>query len=732
MVPLRSAIRLAIADPQLTATSNDRPADVPPWHEQLASKLLVRHLQASFPRRETVPDWLPDGQWLPPDSRYARAAKSRLRTVAVIGAGATRPVLKLGEELADELESDLGVENDPDYRAELIRLERVYGFRQDQFETRLVAMGRNPGDQRKVRDRIADRYGIRHPSLVVYELIAHLLKHRFLDAVVSFNFDELLDQSLDDELGRSEYVRVVSESDCRLLEHDPDDPDYLPLYVKMHGTASEPETLRFTRESYYWTPKPIINAVEQLLDTDNLVLVNVGCRLASFDFQYLLREPRDVTLFHMDPKKLDRRVVRQITDYRKAAAQHAKVDVVPCGEGIPKDASFLPKAFDRLMEELESQAKSGKAGPVHWRSIGRHQVVAELLDRSRLQSKRHHYVQYLRQRAILEVAFATAKGRGVVSATSLVDERCGRYYDLYATAAKPKAQSWSTICAAGGLIESDESPESYYVDDSVCSADQPRPASRHELGSEHRLREIEPAKLAAHVLGEIDSSRWPSPEIEDASPEADRLRDVIRRLYNEDEVEIHSLDDRICSKIFVAPRVLRTHTAFQAWHDKMLEPDDYDEIRVVAETGGWLRGAHDGRPGTLGKGMVKLIVAFDRRLFDERPDGLKNLYGDTLDARRIPWWRHNRHMRLFCREGHPVRALYYARRLRTSMVTPVFLDDPADLKRLAQSWDLLWAEAKLHEGRIIVAEHGREEAEASTPVDSDRSSEPAERPPASP
>jgi hypothetical protein len=49
----------------------------------------------------------------------------------------------------------------------------------------------------------------------------------------------ILDQSLDDELGKTEYVRVLSERDCRLIKRNPDQPDYVPLYVKMHGTASD-------------------------------------------------------------------------------------------------------------------------------------------------------------------------------------------------------------------------------------------------------------------------------------------------------------------------------------------------------------------------------------------------------------------------------------------------------------------------------------------------------------
>jgi hypothetical protein len=48
------------------------------------------------------------------------------------------------------------------------------------------------------------------------------------------------------------------------------------------------------------------------------------------------------------------------------------------------------------------------------------------------------------------------------------------------------------------------------------------------------------------------------------------------------------LDDRVCSKVFVDPHIC-PHTAFRAWSRELLVGEDYNEIRVVAETGGGLR-----------------------------------------------------------------------------------------------------------------------------------------------
>jgi SIR2-like domain len=604
----------------------------------------------------------------------------------------------MGEALANKLERELGVGRPADYDIELMRLRRVYGLPED-FETRLVALCRRPEDERKVRDKISEWYGIRHPSIIAYELIAHLIKHRYLDAIISFNYDELLDQSLDDELGRTEYVRVLSERDCHSIKSNPDQPGYVPLYIKMHGTASEPESLRFTRESYYWTPKPIIGVVEQLLNTENLVVMNLGCRLASFDFQYLLREPRNVSLFHLNPEPLDDRVRLAIDELR--GKDKAPIESIFCGGSIDGGKDFLPVAFGRLVKSLKHEVKSETAGLASWRPVGRHRAASRLLDVDLLGAGKHN-TEYLRQRTVLEVAFAAAKGRGVVSTTSLIDERCGHYYDLYVSAAEREravAATWPTLCAAGGLIESDDSSDVYYADQDVCVRGELPAPTREDPATNHTLRSIDERLLASRVLAEIDSSKWSTHALSPALRSQKRhLASVIEKLSTKDELEIHSLDDRVCSKVFVDPLILPTHTAFHGWSRELLVGDDYDEILVVAETGGWLAKA-----GTLqqlevlGEGMVKLIAAFDMRaaLLDES-------LGDIVDMRCIPWWRHNRHMRLLCKGGQPLRAIYYARHLRTSMVTPVFLQHGADLKRLKLGWDRLWQEAEDHEARLAL------------------------------
>ena len=48
--------------------------------------------------------------------------------------------------------------------------------------------------------------------------------------------------------------------------------------------------------------------------------------------------------------------------------------------------------------------------------------------------------------------------------SALLNERCGRYYDLYVEAAERAHDvhvSWANVCASGGLVEADDAPDAY-------------------------------------------------------------------------------------------------------------------------------------------------------------------------------------------------------------------------------------------------------------------------------
>ncbi len=664
---------------------------------QLADRLIARHIRIAVPDLEVRDQLVARGE-----ARYdVELVEREMRCIAVVGAGASDAVLKRSKELADELEAEFGRDDDELERVRLVNnLESV----DVDFEARLVALSKSPAAERKVREKISELYGVRYPSLLGYELLAHLLKHRFLDAIVTFNFDELLDQSLDDELNANEYVKVISERDCTDIVSDPEQSDYVPLYVKLHGTASEPDSLRYTPQSYYALPPRILTVVRDLMRCDNCVVVNIGSNLGSFDFQRLLRIPRDLKVFNVGRLPVPASVVRKI-DAERMQALHddeagggdgepvAPQQAVSCSghAGAPDvdwllDCNARGEGCDRLMSRLTKKIRDKtdrrSDGLVDFRSVRRHRTIARLLGPETLHRgwlddprwARREWTEYCRRRAILELAFAGAKARGLLSMGPLALDRPARYFERYCRLTEGHGDDWHKLCAAAGLIESRHTPDVLH---SLRELRLDRDAD--DDGADRRLNAFDLNALALHVLARIKNPVKDSDVV--------KLRETFRVLQERAEIEFHMRDDRVCSKAFEQPATLPTSTSRRAYTWLMLQDlKPQDEVHVCAETGNWL--LYD-RVKVLLKecGVIRVLLAFD----SER-GALEEHYGDRIKIAVVDPWRHNRHMTIVCREGHPTSAIYFARRLRAPVVTAVYLKNTRDVVRLMRLYDERWGE----------------------------------------
>ena len=112
-----------------------------------------------------------------------------------------------------------------------------------------------------------------------------------VDAIINFNFDETLDQAIEDEIGPGHYYRVVSDSDCRQPLTDLSQPKgylRLPLYIKPHGTASSKSSLRFRRGDYFLLPPDLKDLLAALIGGLPLRVLVIGHAMNSFEFNDIL------------------------------------------------------------------------------------------------------------------------------------------------------------------------------------------------------------------------------------------------------------------------------------------------------------------------------------------------------------------------------------------------------------------------------------------------------------
>jgi len=653
---------------------------------RLADRLIIRHLRVSVPQSEMRSE-------LQRDRSQELLLEQRVRCVAVVGAGASAPLLDRGEALTRQLQRRFSSYEEARER-ELLRLQRVYGLDPNDFETRLAALGHSPEIANAMRQEISRAYRYRHPTILGYELLAHLLKHRFLDAIVSFNFDELLDQSLDDELGVDGYRRLVSDRDCSGVVDDPDAESYLPLYVKLHGTAADPDSLRFTREAYYKLPQELVRVLGELFESQLCVIVCVGSGMTGFDLHRLLRIPQQLEIYDLSFTPLRQEVRRAIA--------HERIDPMDDSyhRRLGRDAPIFPQMaphttrlgcddwLERLVTQIEQ--RSGSHAPprrlaslVRFRSVDRHEAVADVLGSAATLSRwiedpdRYpaDYVEYLRQRTIVELAFSGAKARGLAQLSWLALDRCGVYYEQYRAEGRRlgRADSWNSLRVAAGLEENKALPDVVESNPSLCP-----PGSPPTLQGDDRwaLREFVPDQLARHVITRIGNG----------DPRAKgRLAAALRNLQAGSEVEVNATDDRVCAKAFDSPLTLPTVTAlsiFTAALFKDLEPAD--AVYISCETGEWL--LEDDAVYELLSKQEKVVVltAFEFKHVD-----LRRRYDARLRLRTIDPWRHNRHMTIVCRGEVPSRAVYFARRLRAPVITPVYLEASRDARRVKHAFDLM-------------------------------------------
>lgn len=254
---------------------------------ELAEYLALNHVIMSLPDLDSKENKNSDIKKLLPNLQIDINDKSR--NIFVFGAGvsfdAYPNIFKLGDETASQIEAkfefnnivnasknrikklDNPIENTLLQRYNEIKTKLIKKYDKESlsFETRLALLSHFVGTQ-KIRSEISKMFNQRLLPPFFYSLSAHLLKSRFIDGIINFNFEELLDQAIEEELGIGQQNFVISDGNIK------DYGDLLneeklvePFYVKPHGTASHSSTLRFTKDHYIEIPEKIELLLNQLL-----------------------------------------------------------------------------------------------------------------------------------------------------------------------------------------------------------------------------------------------------------------------------------------------------------------------------------------------------------------------------------------------------------------------------------------------------------------------------------
>lgn len=567
------------------------------------------------------------------------------RVVAIVGAGASKSSgVSLGVEAIEKIVESVSMPEEM-LKAELDRLTLAYRLPKDAFETTLMALSSNPHTASETREKLKELYDFRYIPSLCYEILAHLLKHRFIDAIINFNFDELLDQAIEDELDKEEYYYILSDGDCPDTSTPINPVLELPLYIKPHGTVGHPSTLRFTNEDYYKLPIGITNLIEKLIDTNHqLVLIVIGFDMQSFEFNKILENaPLGSVIYNLNIKETSLN-----SELEKCFDSHL-LDV---------SKNKLSSEVDDLWEHIYSLFKDGFKP----RIITQHRFISRLFESDKgsdVVLYKNYLPDYFLQRTIIEICLSSAKSKGIVNIGELSKDRSGKYYNRYKDVSK-KRETFYQLCKSLGYYDFGYSREMLMLK---------KPKKNEETLI---MRRNDFMKQAGTWFDKAQSRVGKIIQNLDSSMNYIHFKKPLVDLYNAEEVEIKITPEPLHTKIFRNPKNILTTSELSYLTYKMINQKKCEHIWIVAETGAWLTNPIIEKciKEEKGKSCIFLIVADP---FWVNP--LKRIFGDLIEGiYKIPWWRHNRHMTILLDSNKkPISSIYFTRRQRNSHITPVML-----------------------------------------------------------
>ena len=595
------------------------------------------------------------------------------RFIVVVGAGASYNASKslpLGRSAGEVLKNKFPGLSEL-IEDELVRLENVYKLNRDEFETVLLAISKFKS--KELVDEIHKLYNHKHNPSISYELLAHLLKHRFIDGIINFNFDELLDQSIDDELVNGEFIKIITDGDVQdnITEIMDDDGLKLPIYIKPHGTASHKSSMRFTDEDYYGMPVDIKNLIKALvsgstsldekdfLEDEQRTPVNIliiGYRMKGFEFNSIIEKylPENSQIYFINPS------LPPISDTIKKFYSNGNFFQITKNKTLN---DWLLQIWDFISSNFSDTYKP--------RSINRHLLITKLFaDDNKLKSGKK-LINYLKDRTYIELVLSIAKYKGFVTIKQLSDDRFGKYYRLYRRKLEEtginEIPSIIEFCETLGMKDYSYSRETLILKD-ITNDSNSNLTFKSNIFEKEYLDFVMKVFVDKKKLSYSLQRKFKDPEI------FELFKNTLIKFSESGDTEINPKYERVFDNVFSKPQVIKTNLAFDFYTRYFINNSEWDTLFIVAETGEWVINKID--DDMLIDKTVIIIIA-DEVVKEELEEKLSVCRYYEIQC--LHWWLHNQHMTIFLNHDQDdnlqiINSLYLIRRLRTSQITPVILD----------------------------------------------------------
>ncbi|MEM8523058.1 MAG: SIR2 family protein [Bacteroidota bacterium] len=663
----------------------------------------------------------------------------RERYVVFIGIDASHaatdgfmPRKKDAKKKVEKLFSDKGLISKKLLKAELERLEQAYRLNKDDFETQLLAISRF--SRKDVIEALKVICEVENVLSAEYEILAHMLKHRFFDAIVNFNYDEILDDVIKEEINEGDFAYIFSASQC------PEDYKKLlvdnrlrqPVYIKPHGTISHRSSLRFTREEFLSIPTKLMETIQNVLagKLDGLKdiqkqlplnLIVIGHSILSFDFTILLSDylksdkncQATIWIFNEESKRDEIDKLKEILSKKIQKGSNLNERVAfyffPLTfnkEDVRGDAKplmfYLTKIWNFIQNNFEE--------PYAPKGIERHLLTEEIFkpDEKMYESlsETSYKKSYLRSRFYVELMISFLNSDGILNTKQILEGRAGKFFRAYQDKSNnvSDGQSLEDACRDLNLFVYKD-----FVRDAFTLK---TPSLFH---NKKKLVEEAHNIIAEKVDYEFKSSfknNETSKTIKELLYKIANTRSSIKITTR--FIQPHDFLFRKVSKENILNTLLN-------WNYKLrqsLERDDWDLMLAVSEKGYFLNdfikeGKHKNKKFEL------ILSSFDtdefRDLSSEQESTLKqlSLLNENGKLLALPWYLHNRHLVLTLKKLKGVKkengkpwnykkywkineGFYYESRMLSRRANPVHIKHYEDLEILLEIFTNYWYRAKFY------------------------------------
>jgi hypothetical protein len=677
---------------------------------KFASNLVdvsTRFEEKDDPHKETIKEI---------ERKKYRTPEQRERFILITGAGAshaaTKGVMPLSSQAIINIKREFDKAKFPhqiiEEEIEKIKLTTRLDVRE--FETQLLAYSKY--SQKRVINGLKKMCDLKHVPNLTYEILAHLVKHRFIDVAINFNFDEIFDILLKEEISSSEFRFIYSDGHC------PEGPDGYekellinnrlkqPIYIKPHGTISHSNSLRFTRERFATLPEEIKKIITKVIEAPlpkaeqknlriNFIIVGFGMK--SSDLMQIIKEnlqptEKNITPFFwiFDKKRNLKEFNLELTDeQRKIIAQNSHIFKVDNHDTLDN--------YLRALWELIEQSFEDNYLPI---GIERHLLINLIFNSSKKEIQRRtqpdNLKDYFRDRLLVELVISFLSSDGILNLNQIMESRVSQYLQLYNDLVPLRDKlPIRDLCNKIGLTAYKkfipdafvlQEPEDFYgeflYDNLIKKLSNGLSTERKSILKKKKDDFVKLAKIIKSRNSLNINPQFKHPH-----------KNLFSPIDNED--------------------ILNTSLAWLYRYRKILKNnDDWDLLLAVSEKGRFLDQTNEENALIFkGKKVELVLSSFDLPGFEDVPslnvfEGLEFLSKVPL---YLPWKFHNRHMVLFLKyipkknikrqiENWIIKdGIYFESRLLSRKVNPIHINDDGDYNNkviLLETFVNYWYRAK--------------------------------------